>query len=175
MMEPAREQDASGEAPEVTTADLAGFWIRLAAFVIDMAIIAGGSWVVSFTIGQAMGVADPFQFPPVIRKSFLGVIGIAGGFYFPWLWKQTGQTLGNRALGIRVVRTRFYGLGWTCCLLRFLGYLVCWALLGIPFALVGFDRKKQGLHDKMADTYVIMLPKKKVRVARPHAHAVEHA
>lgn len=165
------ETTSEGQVPEVTTADLAGFWIRLAAFIIDLAMIGAGSWIVSFTGGRVMGTADPFQFPPVLRSSFMGLVGIASLFYFPWLWKQAGQTLGKRFLGIRVIRTDVRPLNWGQILMRLLGYLICFAGLGIPFIWVGFDGRKQGLHDKMARTYVIMIPKKKVRVVEPNAHA----
>ena len=165
------------EQSEVTTADLAGFWIRLAAFVIDIGILTGGSGVIAFIVGCLTGATGLFEFPSLSLSSRLlfGLIVVSSGVYFPWSWKHNGQTLGKRALGIRVIRTDVRHLDWNASLVRFLGYVVSWACLAIPFLLVGFDARKQGLHDKMAGTYVIVIPKKKVRVTQPHVRAaVEH-
>ncbi len=38
-----------------------------------------------------------------------------------------------------------------------LGKFVSSILLGIGYLMVAFDSQKQGLHDKIADTYVIKL------------------
>jgi uncharacterized RDD family membrane protein YckC len=43
-------------------------------------------------------------------------------------------------------------------LLRFLGYVVCGLTLGIGFLWIAFDSRKQGIHDKIADTVVVKLP-----------------
>jgi len=40
-------------------------------------------------------------------------------------------------------------------LLRFLGYMVVSFTLGIGFIWIIFDRRKQGWHDKMANTVVV--------------------
>ena len=54
-----------------------------------------------------------------------------------------------------------------------LGYVICGATLFLLFLWVAFDARKQGVHDKMAGTYVIVIPKKKGRVpqAQPYAAA----
>ncbi|MFQ5987264.1 MAG: RDD family protein [Dehalococcoidia bacterium] len=41
--------------------------------------------------------------------------------------------------------------------MRYLGYIVCALTLGIGFLIIAFDDRKQGLHDKIANTYVIPL------------------
>ncbi|TAL09221.1 MAG: RDD family protein, partial [Chloroflexota bacterium] len=48
---------------------------------------------------------------------------------------------------------RRIGLGRS--LLRYLGYLISWWILGIGFIWVAFDRKKQGWHDKIGGTVVV--------------------
>lgn|GEM_PF-3960050 len=176
MKTPPELDATSEETAEVTTADPVGFWLRLATFLIDMAIIAGGSWVIAFSAGRLLGTADPFQFPPVLHRSFLGLVGISSFFYFPWSWRHGGQTVGKRLAGIKVLHTDARPLELRASFIRFLGLLICFVCLGIPLVLIGFDSRKQGLHDKMANTYVIIVPKKKVRVAQPNAHpAIEHA
>jgi len=69
-----------------------------------------------------------------------------------------GQTPGKMALRIKVIRTDgsqpSYG---RAALREVLGKFVSSILLGIGYLMVIFDSQKQGLHDKIADTYVIKL------------------
>lgn len=170
---PPSNATSDSTASEVTTADLAGFWIRLGAFLIDAAIIGAVSWLISFSIGQFTGTADPFEFPPVLRWSFCGLLGVFSVFYFPWFWRHGGQTPGKRALGIKLIRTDARPLTWHASWIRFFGYVICFAGIGVPFIMVAYDSKKQGPHDKLARTYEIMVPKKKVRAVQTDA-AIEH-
>jgi serine/threonine-protein kinase len=110
----------------------AGFWIRGAAFAIDIVIIT----VLSLTI-----------IGPVI--------------YMPLMWWKQGATLGQRFLGLRVVRKEDGGpiSGGTSCL-RFVLMLVevigCEALIGfLAFIWAAFDERKQAWHDKATGTVVI--------------------
>jgi uncharacterized RDD family membrane protein YckC len=43
-------------------------------------------------------------------------------------------------------------------LLRYLGYIICFLMLGTGFLWIAFDVRKQGIHDKIADTVVVKLP-----------------
>jgi uncharacterized RDD family membrane protein YckC len=167
--------DPNEEETEVTTADLAGFWVRLAAFVIDMVLLVGTSWAIALLVDRISGPRGLFEFASPSNQVLFGLTGAFSIAYFPWCWRHGGQTLGKRALGIRVIRTDARQLDWNASLIRFLGYVLCWACLSIPFLVLGFDARKQGLHDKMAGTYVIMVPKKKLRVLQHHARAaIEH-
>jgi uncharacterized RDD family membrane protein YckC len=163
--------DPNGDQSEVTTADLAGFWVRFAAFVIDMVILVGASWAIALVVDKATGGRGLFEFASPSNRVLFGLTGAFSILYFPWFWKHGGQTLGKRVLGIRIIRTDARRLNWNVSLIRFLGYVLCWGLLSIPFLLLGFDARKQGLHDKMAGTYVIVVPKKKLRAIEHHARA----
>jgi uncharacterized RDD family membrane protein YckC len=69
-----------------------------------------------------------------------------------------GQTPGKMALRIKVIRTDGAPITYGRAALReVLGKFVSGILLGIGYLMVAFDSKKQGLHDKIADTYVIKL------------------
>ncbi|MEW6033948.1 MAG: RDD family protein [Chloroflexota bacterium] len=165
-----------GQAPETTTAELAGFWIRLGAYLMDVLLLTGVSWIICFLIGLIAGTPDLFQFPPLLRRVWFILFLLFSLSYFAWFWRQRGQTLGKMAVGIKVVRTNALNPDWSVVLLRLLGYAVSPALLFIPFLWVAFDARKQGLHDKLADTYVIMVPKKRARAPRAeHYAAVERA
>jgi uncharacterized RDD family membrane protein YckC len=62
------------------------------------------------------------------------------------------------ALCIKVIRTDGSPVTYGRAVLReVLGKFISSLLFGIGYLMVIFDNQKQGLHDKMADTYVIKL------------------
>jgi len=103
----------------------AGFWIRLLAFLIDAVLLSFISW---------------------------GVVNVA---YFIGMWAWKGQTLGQMVLNVKVVKADGQRCDLRAAVLRFLGYLLCCLTLGIGFLVIAFDRRKRGLHDRIADTCVI--------------------
>lgn len=84
-----------------------------------------------------------------------------------WVWR--GQTPGKMLAGIKIIRTDSSPLDWPHAILRYLGYLVSTVTLLIGFIWIAFDHKKQGLHDKIADTYVVKLPVRQVVLSHDYA------
>ncbi|MDP9320473.1 MAG: RDD family protein [Chloroflexota bacterium] len=82
------------------------------------------------------------------------LVGVAYYVYF-WSAYGHGQTLGNRALSIRVVKTDGSELTITDAFVRYLGLLLSFFCLFIGVIWVAFDANKQGWHDKIANTYVV--------------------
>ncbi len=81
--------------------------------------------------------------------------GLAVLGYFIGFWTWRGQTLGQMAMHIKVVRTDGQALDLGVATLRCVGLLVCGLTIGIGFLLIVFDERKRGLHDRIAGTYVI--------------------
>ena len=121
----------------------AGFWIRFAAVVIDIAITL-----------------------PVWLLLIVGLVFVTGRF-FPWYesifayplvwciyaalceWRW-GATLGKRAAGLRVetlTLARAFGRGFA--------HLLSLLPLGIGFIAAAFDPRRRAWHDRIADTVVI--------------------
>ena len=127
-----------------------GFWIRLVAYVID-SIIAS---IVAFVpLVAAIGLAPGNDAAARIALLIYFVVTI---FYLPFFWGRGGQTPGMRLFGLRVVRARDGSLiGFGRALLRYLGMIIASIPLFLGLIWAGFDRKKQGWHDKIADTVVI--------------------
>lgn len=139
-----------------------GFWRRLIAFIVDTIIL---------TIAQIPidAIAKPFTVKPdslsnssqsltYLGANIIYVLVIIVGWWLYWVTLQHkfGQTLGKKLLGIKVVdsqgKTPSSGvLGKR----EFIGKLASTILLGIGYLMIAFDSKKQGLHDKIAGTYVI--------------------
>lgn len=130
--------------PRELALEYAGFWLRLGAGVIDLLILGSVSGIIAYF------------FPALIVWMTSGVaISIVYWLGF-WVWR--GQTPGKMAVGVKVIRTDSSPVKWQCAICRCLGYVVSAITLFIGFIWVAFDGRKQGIHDKIADTYVVKLP-----------------
>ncbi len=141
--------------PREFALEYAGFWVRLGAGVIDLLTLVLMVMIIAY-----------FFLAPVIWATSGLVISAAYWVGF-WIWR--GQTPGKMALGIKVIRTDSSPVKWQCALRRFLGYIVSALTLFIGFIWVAFDGRKQGIHDKIADTYVVKLPVRQVTFAGHYA------
>jgi uncharacterized RDD family membrane protein YckC len=136
---------ATMTAPAESTAEKAGFWTRVLAFIID-AILVG---IVSSIVVSVIAGGD------LVRSQGIStLIGLAYYLYF-WTSYGGGQTLGMRALNIKVIRTDGTQLDLVGGLLRYVGLIVSFAVVFIGVIWVAFDSQKQGWHDKIARTYVV--------------------
>ena len=145
----------------------AGFWLRLGAYLVDLIIMVIIDYAIYFApgfvyfaivgeLGSNEPAANAFA---VVVLVLCVVVSIAYPICF-WRWR--GQTPGKMAAGIRVVRIDGSPLGWRAAAMRFLGYLVNWLTLGVLFLWVAADDRKRGIHDRMAGTCVVRLPRKGV-------------
>ena len=162
------------EKSECIALEFAGFWRRLAAFLIDfvalsviLSIFASPQW---FSLVSLWDVDEIFArpmwlvFPYLVFSNLLSLlVGIA---YFVAFWVWRGQTPGKMALSIKLIRTDGSNVTIGDALLRYLGYFVSAAILFIGFIWIAFDSRKQGLHDKIADTYVVKIPRVPVTITR---------
>jgi len=120
----------------------AGFWQRFGAFIIDILILAVPSIVLVLLTGQTVGQ---------ILGTLFGVVYFA---YFEG--GPTGQTIGKRALGIRVLDLRAGGsIGYGRAVVRYLvKSILSWILL-LGYLWMLWDREKQTWHDKAATSVVV--------------------
>jgi uncharacterized RDD family membrane protein YckC len=134
------------DAPQVEVSRLqyAGFWVRAGAYILD-AILLG---VAGFIIGGAIALLVD----PIVGQILNFMTGV---LYFGLMESSSNQgTLGKMALGIRVGDQRGHQLTLANAIGRYFGKLLSTILLCIGFLMVAWDDKCQGLHDKLADTYV---------------------
>lgn len=123
-----------------STGSYAGFGVRFVAALIDTVIL--------FTVGFVMGL--------VLGKTAQSISWIVGVIYYLYFWvNQNGATPGKKAMGIRVVRVDGQLLTYGTAFLRYIGYIVSGITLGIGYLWIIWDPKKQGFHDKIANTYVV--------------------
>jgi uncharacterized RDD family membrane protein YckC len=168
------------EKPEDYALEYAGFWIRLAAALIDFLILIAGLYILYCVISQSFFWIFP-NVPRVISTygdiacgaplsagviwlsaTILLAFLVASTVYFVACGAASGQTVGKVSMSIKIIRTDSSSLDLRYSFIRFLGSMLCVATMGIGFIIVAFDSHKQGMHDKMADTYVVKLPVKQV-------------
>lgn len=137
----------------------AGFWIRVVASLLDSFLLATVQFALSLLISLIIGMLGiAMEGEPAVNM----VIWLFGASlsigYAVFFTGYCGQTPGKMALRIKVIRTDGSQLSYGRAALReVLGKFVSGILLGIGYLMVIFDSQKQGLHDKIADTYVIKL------------------
>jgi len=147
--------------PSPTTLPKAGFWIRMIAAIVDSVLVT----VVEVALGLLLGLATAHlgggpdglgqRMITIVIWLFGTVLTVA---YYVFFTGYCGQTPGKMALRIKVIRTNGTEIGYGKAALReVLGKFVSAILLGIGYLMVAFDPQKQGLHDKIADTYVIKI------------------
>ena len=125
-----------------STTDKVGFWTRVLATIIDAVLVGIVSQVLNTIVGGS--ATNGLNF----------LIGLAYYLYF-WSSYGHGQTLGKRALSIRVVKTDGSELTLVDALIRYVGLIISCIALFIGVIWVAFDANKQGWHDKIAKTYVV--------------------
>jgi len=152
---------AGGESlPAVAAAPKAGFWIRVVASLIDMLALGLVESALGSLLIRAGGI-DPGWHDPEERMIMFTVasFGLVLGYaYRVFFIGYCGQTPGKMAVRIKVIRTDGADVGYPRAFLReVVGKFLSKIILGIGYLMVAIDPRKQGLHDKIADTYVIRL------------------
>jgi uncharacterized RDD family membrane protein YckC len=168
------------EKPKEYALEYAGFWIRLAAGLIDLSILLAGLYIFYCVISQSLfwifpdmskiikALNDIYHGASItssiiwLAATMLLVFLVSVTIYFVASSTANGQTLGKLSMGIKIIRTDSSPLDVRNSFIRFLGSLLCVLTCGIGFIMIAFDSKKQGWHDHIADTYVVKLPVKQV-------------
>jgi uncharacterized RDD family membrane protein YckC len=161
---PTEAPNAVPPAPPLTNAaglPKAGFWMRAVASLLDSLLLFLVQFVFSLILGLTAGSMLSGVEPH--GEAFIGlmatIFGVLVGFtYSVFFTGYCGQTPGKMALRIKVIRTTGEEIGYGRALVREVpGKFLSGILLGIGYLMAAFDSRKQGLHDRIADTYVIKL------------------
>ena len=117
----------------------AGFWIRLAASLIDALLVAIAVHL----------LPDRWQpdFPLVYAIYCIG------------LWALKSTTIGGIVCGLKVVRLDGRPVDGATALVRALGGFLSLIAVGLGFIWVAFDDRRQSWHDKIAGTTIVLAPK----------------
>ena len=155
--------------------EYAGFWVRLAAYVIDSIIVFFGLLFVRLFLSGIMSVlSDTWIGGNILFHYTLKDILLYGFqvLYFILCTYLTGTTLGKRAMNLRVVSADGQKLTILNIVYReTIGRFLCSLSGGIGYIIAGVDREKRGLHDILCDTRVIYAKRVKVIPVYPRYQA----
>lgn len=147
--------------------DYAGFWIRFVANLIDGIILGIPIFIVNQVIFKQVTGMNEEQYyalnelstagapPSYLWSSFLFTT-LAGILYYGILTSSKKQaTFGKMAMGIKVVDANGQRMGFLRSAIRYLGYIPSGFLLFFGYIMIAFTEKKRGLHDYIANSYVV--------------------
>jgi uncharacterized RDD family membrane protein YckC len=144
------------------TAEYATFWHRLGAYLIDYVLVS----LVTCPMGMLMGVmgAVAEQSGEAAQAASAGatilvyaVALVAGWLYHALMESSSWQgTVGKRVLGIRVTDLDGNRISFGRATGRYFGKIISGMICAVGFIMVLFTERKQGLHDMMASTLVLM-------------------
>ena len=147
-----------------------GFFVRLAAFIVDSLIVGTGLLFIKIPIWFAsLGTDNLFDRDFIFQYSVLDIVYyVLKLCYFVLLTYYAGATLGKRLFHLKVVSSEgrkptFFEIVFRESVGRFLSHLI----FCVGYIMVGADKKKRGLHDILSDTYVVYEHKVSVAVPTP--------
>jgi uncharacterized RDD family membrane protein YckC len=153
----------------VPTFYVAGFWRRLGAALIDLAVLAPVMLLLTWLAAIITGIQLPpanhrgldFWLDMILARepALVGGVGLAMAIALIYLFlfqATTGRTLGMRVLRVRVIDLFGDPPSILRTAARTAAYLASVATLGLGFFWIGFDSEKRALHDWLAGTYVVL-------------------
>jgi uncharacterized RDD family membrane protein YckC len=138
--------------------EYAGFWIRVAASIIDSILVVLLTapvliWYYGFEgyFNQASLIRGPAEF--LVSYVFPAIAVIL-------FWVARSATPGKMLLSLKILDAETHGPMRTGQAIgRYFGYYLSTMVLMLGFLWVAFDARKQGWHDKLAGTVVIQARK----------------
>jgi uncharacterized RDD family membrane protein YckC len=134
----------------------ASFLARIAAMIYESLLVTAVLFVASLPFLYLVGSAQTGWLRHVFQLYLAGVLFV----YFSTFWLRSGQTLAMKTWRIRLVQENGDTLTFRQAVLRF--FLAWFGLLlagiGIWWALI--DRDRQFLHDRIAGTRLVSVPRK---------------
>lgn len=135
-----------------------GFWLRFIAFLIDSiaaAVFIGILGTILFGASPAIDPEALLENPSAILEE-VSYQAIATAVLFVGFWMYFCSTPGKMIFDAYIVDAKTLKPASNLRLIiRYIGYYVSTFLLFLGFIWIAFDKRKQGLHDKLAGTVVI--------------------
>lgn len=139
-------------------AGYAGFWRRLAAYLLDYVIFVAAVFVLFFFLVLAAMVVTGGKEPDEEALGLVGYLVTIPGFWLYFALSESSSwqaTLGKKALGIKVTDENGARISFGRATGRYFGKIVSGLLLAAGFIMIAFTDRKQGLHDMMAGCLVV--------------------
>lgn len=147
--------------------DFATPLLRLTAWIVDVILLLVPVTIWELTVESILGVSledlpvlDPMATPDPRTLEFLiwfhaGAIVLRAVYWAGMESSRLQATLGKKMLGMVVVDETGHRAPLRQTAIRFLGRLFCELTFGLGYLLILFDARRQGLHDRLARTFVV--------------------
>lgn len=154
---------ASTKLNDTDELEYVGFWPRVWASLIDtVLVLALTAPILMAVYGREYFFLDGLQGPGDFAISY--VLPAIAVLVF---WSTKSATPGKMAIGAKIVDAETGGKpSVSQHIIRYLGYYVSMFPLFLGIIWVGFDRKKQGWHDKMGRTVVVRKKDRRAEAVR---------
>ena len=130
--------------------EFAGAGARLVGYIVDTIIISVVVILLFIVTGLLVATLPILSIVPILA---IPIISIA---YFPYFWAKSGQTPGQKMMGIKVVRDSDGGpVTMGSAILRLLGYWVSGLVFYLGYIWIFIDKRHRGWFDLIAGTVVI--------------------
>jgi uncharacterized RDD family membrane protein YckC len=166
---PTTDAPASGRVERVLRVRAAGFPRRLAAAIVDLALLAAVTLIVVVIAALVLDVPIPrgkalgpdLLLAGVLDRNPMAVGGLGlflglGALYQIYFGGLVGQTVGKRCLRLRVISVRGTTPGPIRGIVRYAALLLAALPAGLGWLWCLFDREHRAAHDHLAGTYVII-------------------
>lgn len=121
---------------------------RFVAYFIDSLILTVAFFIIGLIIGFLFGAVETFL-------TLLNIVVV--WLYFALMESSENQaTIGKAAVSIKVTDMHGNRIGFGKATGRYFGKILSTLILFIGFIMIGFNDKRQALHDQMAGTLVVM-------------------
>ena len=139
----------------------AGFSIRLAAYFIDSIVVTFFTLFLLLNLFILINFfsnnnANILAFLNTVLIPFFVSSYLLKCFYFTFFHSYNGQTVGKFICRIRVVDLKEKNISIFKSFVRFFGYYLSLYCLGFGFLWVLIDKNRQGWHDKLAGSIVVL-------------------
>lgn len=149
-----REEAAVPDEPELA---LAGWWSRVGAYLLDILVLLVPLFVVFVAVLASQPDDDDGAWA-VLGLVYLASLVLPFVYFTVMHGGERGQTLGKRALGIRVVDQKGGSIGYGKAFGRY-GIVFLLSIFFLPLVLDYlwplWDSKNQALHDKVVSSVVV--------------------
>ena len=143
----------------------AGFWIRLAAWIADQVCLFLVNIALTFAalttiyLGGQLGGEINDQVIALAGYTSTAIVMFSGVAYFTLFIGSCGQTPGKMLYRLKVVQVNGQEMTYGRALLRSLCWMFSLLPAGLGFLMIACTRQKRALHDILAGTSVIRLPR----------------
>jgi uncharacterized RDD family membrane protein YckC len=141
------------EVPAQTQVKYAGFWMRLAAAIIDALVLMIGAGILLTPLDLMIG--DSIVATDLLYRFGVPILMI---LYYFVMTNKYQATLGKMALGIKVCDARSFqkASSRTIIIRESIARIIqVIPLLNLVHVIIAFTSKKQGVHDMIAKTVVV--------------------